>query len=272
MCATPLDYIHAGAGLFGNLSDSKLGRKRALALACSLTTILGMSTVAAPNYWVYLTIRTLTGIATGGVGLTSFVLATEPIGPSWRGQAGMSAFYFFSFGIMAVPVFASWTTSWRALYIQASLPAVVYCLLVLPFVFESPRWYLVHGRLEEAMVVLRSFATLNGKFVPEWVGLRTNFITIANQAGDDNNTLHPLLLHEATAPIADEKVIIHGNDNQLLLFIMLRIFLFSFMNPILYKVVCELVTQKRNQNHEFPVHLRQIPFLICFVKTYNKSK
>jgi OCT family organic cation transporter-like MFS transporter 4/5 len=204
-----------------------------------------MSTVAAPNYWVYLTIRTLTGISTGGVGLTSFVLATEPIGPSRRGQAGMSAFYFFSFGIMAVPVFASWTTSWRALYIQASLPAVVYCLLVLPFVFESPRWYLVHGRLEEAMLVLRSFATLNGKFVPEWVGLRTDFITIANQAGDDNNTLHPLLLHEVTAPIADEKVTIHGNDNQLLLFIMLCIFLFSFMNPILYKVVCELVAKER---------------------------
>lgn len=197
--------------MFGNLSDSKLGRKRALALACSLTAILGMSTATAPNYWVYLTIRALTGITTGGVGLTSFVLATEPIGPSRRGQAGMSAFYFFSFGIMAVPVFSSWTTSWRALYIQASLPGVVYCLLVLPFVFESPRWYLVHGRLEEAMVVLRSFATLNGKFVPEWVELRTDFITIANQAGDDSNTLHPLLLHEAVAPIVDEKVTIHGN-------------------------------------------------------------
>ena len=185
-----------------------------------------MSTTAAPNYWVYLTMRSLTGIATGGVGLTSFVLATEPIGPSRRGQAGMSAFYFFSFGIMAVPVFSSWTNSWRALYFQASLPAVVYCLLVLPFVFESPRWYLVHGRLEEAMVVLRSFATLNGKFVPEWVGLRTDFITIANQADNDSTTLHPLLLHEAPAPVVDEKVTIHGNDNQLLLFIMLRIFSF----------------------------------------------
>lgn len=100
------------------------------------------------------------------------------------------------------------------------------------------------------MVVLRSFATLNGKFVPEWVGLRTDFITIANQAGDDSTTLHPLLLHEATAPIIDEKVTIHGNDNQLLLFIMLRIFL-SFMNPTLYKVVCELVAKERVETMSF---------------------
>lgn len=83
----------------------------------------------------------------------------------------MSAFYFFSLGVMVLPFFASHSSSWRLLYVYASIPAILYCVLVLPFVWESPRWYLVQGRLEEAMFVLKSFATLNGKSVPPWVGL-----------------------------------------------------------------------------------------------------
>jgi hypothetical protein len=87
---------------------------------------------------------------------------------------GMSAFYFFSLGVMALPVFAFYTGSWRLLYVVTSIPAVIYCAIILPFVCESPRWYLIQGRLEEAMAVLRNFATLNGKSVPSWVSLTTD--------------------------------------------------------------------------------------------------
>ncbi len=118
--------------------------------------------------------RGVTGLSTGGVGLSSFVLATEPVGPSRRGQMGMSAFYFFSLGVMALPVFAFYTGSWRLLYVVTSIPAVFYCAIILPFVCESPRWYLIQGRLEEAMAVLRNFATVNGKSVPSWVRLTTD--------------------------------------------------------------------------------------------------
>ncbi|CAK9216264.1 unnamed protein product, partial [Sphagnum troendelagicum] len=155
-----------GAGVFGNLSDSVLGRKGALVLACAATAISGLITAAAPNYWAYVIMRGVTGLSTGGVGLSSFVLATEPVGPSRRGQMGMSAFYFFSLGVMALPVFAFYTGSWRLLYVVTSIPAVIYCAIVLPFVCESPRWYLIQGRLEEAMAVMRNFATLNGKSLP----------------------------------------------------------------------------------------------------------
>ncbi len=143
-------------------------------MACAATAISGLITAAAPNYWAYVIMRGVTGLSTGGVGLSSFVLATEPVGPSRRGQMGMSAFYFFSLGVMALPVFAFYTGSWRLLYVVTSIPAVIYCAIILPFVCESPRWYLIQGRLEEAMAVLRNFATLNGKSVPSWVSLTTD--------------------------------------------------------------------------------------------------
>ncbi|QHO00583.1 Organic cation/carnitine transporter [Arachis hypogaea] len=93
---TSLDNVISGAGIFGHLSDSNLGRKGSLTMVCILNTITGTLTSLAPNYLSYVTLRFLTGFSTGGVGLCAFVLATEPIGPTMRGVAGMSTFYFFS--------------------------------------------------------------------------------------------------------------------------------------------------------------------------------
>lgn len=160
-----------GSGIFGNLSDSSLGRKGVLRLVCICNAILGFLTAFSPNFWVYLILRLLTGISTGGVGLSSFVLATEPVGPSKRGPVGMSTFYFFSLGIVVLPALSYLSGSWRYLYIVTSIPSALYCFFVLPFVSESPRWYLVKGRLEEAMKVMRSIAANNGKSLPAGISL-----------------------------------------------------------------------------------------------------
>ncbi|KAH7295750.1 hypothetical protein KP509_27G064100 [Ceratopteris richardii] len=108
-----------------------------------------------------------TGISAGSLGLSSFVLATEPIGPSKRGAVGMSTFYFFSGGIMLLSGLALLTPSWRQLCIVSSIPSLVYGILVVFFLEESPRWYLVQGRVNDAMKVLASIARWNGKFIPE---------------------------------------------------------------------------------------------------------
>lgn len=41
-----------GAGIYGNLSDSFLGRKGSLALSCITTVSLGLLTSLAPSYWI----------------------------------------------------------------------------------------------------------------------------------------------------------------------------------------------------------------------------
>ncbi|GMN31514.1 hypothetical protein TIFTF001_041625, partial [Ficus carica] len=160
-----------GAGTFGHLSDSFLGRKGSLTIVCILNTICGCLTALSPNYWIYLLLRFATGFSTGGVGLCAFVLATEPVGPTKRGAAGMSTFYFFSTGIALLSLIAYIFPSWRTLYIASSLPSLLFLLLVIPFISESPRWYLVRGRLNEAMNIMRSIAKSNGKHLPDGVTL-----------------------------------------------------------------------------------------------------
>uniref|UniRef100_A0A0E0KVM8 H(+)/Pi cotransporter n=1 Tax=Oryza punctata TaxID=4537 RepID=A0A0E0KVM8_ORYPU len=162
-----------GAGVFGHLSDSFLGRKGSLQVVCVLNGVFGMLTAMAPNYWAYAVLRLLTGFSAGSVGLCSFVLATEPVGPSRRGAAGMSTFYFFSGGIAALAgIAAMFPTSWRMLYVVTSVPSLVFVVAVLPFVSESPRWYLVRRRADDALRVVRAIASSNGRSIPDDVSLK----------------------------------------------------------------------------------------------------
>ncbi|KAL2943886.1 Organic cation/carnitine transporter 4, partial [Bienertia sinuspersici] len=155
-----------GAGVFGHLSDSSLGRKGSLTIICLFNGILGCITALSPNYWVYTLLRFLSGLSTGGVGMCAFVLATEPIGPTKRGVAGMSTFYFFSAGIALLSGIAYIFQSWRSLYVASSIPSIMFITFVIPFVSESPRWYLVRGKTKEAMDVMHRMAQCNGRTIP----------------------------------------------------------------------------------------------------------
>ncbi|KAJ0481693.1 putative major facilitator, sugar transporter, major facilitator superfamily [Helianthus annuus] len=156
-----------GAGIFGHLSDSKLGRKGSLTVVCILNALFGLLTSLSPNYLTYVLLRLLTGFSTGGVGLCAFVLATEPVGPSKRGIAGMSTFYFFSSGIALLSGIAYVFQTWRSLYIASSVPSILFVFLILPFISESPRWYLIRGQTDNAMSIMRAIAATNGRCIPE---------------------------------------------------------------------------------------------------------
>ncbi|CAN6277045.1 unnamed protein product [Urochloa humidicola] len=182
-----------GAGVFGHLSDSFLGRKGSLQVVCVLNATFGLLTALSPNYWAYAALRLLTGFSTGSVGVLAFVLATEPIGPTRRGAAGMSTFYFFSGGIAALAgVAALFPRSWRALYVVTSLPSLAFVAAVAPFVSESPRWYLVRRRGDDAMRVLRAIADANGRGAafPDDVALKLDDEDDeeeGNKGGDDKS-------------------------------------------------------------------------------------
>ncbi|PIN11849.1 Synaptic vesicle transporter SVOP and related transporters (major facilitator superfamily) [Handroanthus impetiginosus] len=175
-----------GAGVFGHLSDSKLGRKGSLLVVCILNAIFGCLTALSPNYWIYALFRLLTGFSTGGVGLCSFVLSTEPIGPTKRGVAGMSTFYFFSGGIAALSGIAYLFQSWRTLYVATSVPSILFVVIILPFVSESPRWCLIRGKIVGAMRIMHKIAKSNGNNLPASVILALD--EEVNDISDNNKT------------------------------------------------------------------------------------
>ncbi|KAK1281040.1 Organic cation/carnitine transporter 4 [Acorus gramineus] len=161
-----------GSGIFGHLADSSFGRKRSLIAVCVASAAFGCLTSLSPSFWLYAALRFLTGLSSGGMGLCSFVLATEPVGPSARGMAGMSTYYFYSVGIAALSGVAYLTkSSWRVLYFATSLPSLAYALTIHACVSESPRWYLVRRRPVYAMRVMHAIAAGNGRSIPDGVSL-----------------------------------------------------------------------------------------------------
>ncbi|CAA6663111.1 unnamed protein product [Spirodela intermedia] len=153
-----------GSAVHGRLADKHLGRKKTVLLSCLLTAVTGFVTSLSPNVWVYALLRFSNGFARSGIGICCLVLATEAVGRKWRGQVGQYGFFFFTVGFLSLPAIAYPTrTSWRTMYRVTSLLPLAYSVVVLPFVFESPRWLAVRGRTKEAMDVLTRLAKLNGK-------------------------------------------------------------------------------------------------------------
>ncbi|KAJ0984448.1 hypothetical protein J5N97_002804 [Dioscorea zingiberensis] len=136
-----------------------------------MNAISGMLTALSPSYEAYIALRFITGLSTGGVGLCAFVLATEPVGPTKRGVVGMSTFYFFSIGTILLSILAYISPSWRALYIISSIPSLLFTIIIIPFISDSPRWYLVRNKTSEAMNIMRSIAEYNGKHIPQHITL-----------------------------------------------------------------------------------------------------
>ncbi|KAI5075437.1 hypothetical protein GOP47_0009513 [Adiantum capillus-veneris] len=163
--------ISIGSGVWGGLSDSSLGRKGVLILTCCLSSILCLVTAFSPNYWVYIALRLATGLSAGGIGTTAFVLATEVVGPSKRGPASMSIFFSYACAIIILSTLALFTSPWRLLYKLSSALCSLYCLLVLPFVQESPRWYLARGEVDKALNILKDIASRNKRSIPETITL-----------------------------------------------------------------------------------------------------
>ena len=73
-----------GAPLIGGLAD-KHGRKPLWVISYFVNGGLAFLSGLSPSYHIFVALRFLVGIFAGGGGLIIFVLATESIGPSYRG-------------------------------------------------------------------------------------------------------------------------------------------------------------------------------------------
>lgn len=69
-----------------------------LGFSATLAGLSGLASAAAPSYWWYMGLRVCSGVAAAGMTLAGKALATEPIGPSWRGVAGVVICFFSILG------------------------------------------------------------------------------------------------------------------------------------------------------------------------------
>ncbi len=147
-----------GSLLWGFLADH-LGRRASILLAGIMfigTAICG----AMPSFTWNLIMCFLMGVSAGGLLPIAFTLLAELVPTAHRGWClvllgglGMSA------GYLAASVSATLlepTFGWRIMWLLG-LPTGVGLILLNAFIPESPKFLLLHGRIEEAQSILRRF-------------------------------------------------------------------------------------------------------------------
>ncbi|CAI9753305.1 unnamed protein product [Fraxinus pennsylvanica] len=143
----------------GPVSDW-LGRRPMLIISSVLYFISGVVMLWAPNVYVLLLARLLDGF---GIGLSVtlipvYISETAPPEirgllntlPQFTGSAGMFLSYCMVFGMSLIE-----SPSWRLMLGVLSIPSIIYFVLAVFFLPESPRWLVSKGRMKEAKRVLQ---------------------------------------------------------------------------------------------------------------------
>uniref|UniRef100_A0A1A9VAX0 Major facilitator superfamily (MFS) profile domain-containing protein n=1 Tax=Glossina austeni TaxID=7395 RepID=A0A1A9VAX0_GLOAU len=153
--------IMVGAILFGILSD-RLGRRKVFLVECVMQLVCGVIASFSVHYIMYITLRFLTAVATGGQMTTSFVLIMEIIGPSRR--EAMSILYQIPFfmGHALLPLFSYFLRDWHYFHLCISSISIIYLMYVC-LVSESPRWLFTTGHLDKAITLVERIAKKNGR-------------------------------------------------------------------------------------------------------------
>ncbi|XP_059057427.1 organic cation transporter protein-like [Achroia grisella] len=148
-----------GGIIFGILADN-YGRKVPLIVAIILQSEASYISSMIPWYWGWLFVWLILALASGGIGIISFVICMEAVSGKWRTIVPIIYQLPFGLGSSVMAGIAYFFRDWRQLeFILASISAIY--ILYWIWVPESPRWLLATGQIDKALEVLRVAAIQN---------------------------------------------------------------------------------------------------------------
>ena len=145
--------------MFGGIPSDRLGRRQTLRWIAVLYLVSAVGAALAPGWVPFMIFRFLGGLGVGASSVTAPLYISEISPAESRGKlVGLFQFNIV-FGIL-IAYLSNYLLanvgdhSWRLMLGVQAVPSVVF-LYFLFRVPESPRWLLLHGRLDEGREVLR---------------------------------------------------------------------------------------------------------------------
>ncbi len=151
-----------GAVFFGNLAD-RLGRKRLYVVDLVFFVVFAATSAFSQNLWELYVFRFLLGIGIGADYPISASYITEFVSNRHRGKLIASVFSFQGLGLLSAGAVGIVLINlnlgadvWRWMLLSGVVPALI-ALTARTRMPETPRWYLSHGRVDDAQNVLSGF-------------------------------------------------------------------------------------------------------------------
>ena len=161
------------ANIFGGLACGVLtdsyGRVWPYAISVLLVAIFVLASAFSPSFTVMVILRFLGAIGVGGLLAVVYPMFVEFLPVRNRGQAGVLLMLIQTVGSCVTVGLAWWLFSsyphngWRYLVIATSLLSFFIFIYRVLFFFQSPRFLISKGRLDEAWKVISRMAKFNCK-------------------------------------------------------------------------------------------------------------
>ncbi|KAL0104853.1 hypothetical protein PUN28_016474 [Cardiocondyla obscurior] len=151
--------VLVGNLIFSTMAD-RIGRKKPLMIAIMLQSVTGFASAFAPWYELFLVLKFLCAVSTGGTMLVSFVLLMEIIGIEWRSVMSVLFHVPFLIGHLMNPLISYLTLTWSGFQMAISIPSI-FLLVYYWIIPESPKWLLAMGKYRQAEQILLKAAGRN---------------------------------------------------------------------------------------------------------------
>lgn len=142
-----------------SFSIHRYGRRYTFLSSIVLLIAFGLALPFSPNYIIFTVIRFLTGMATAGTMVVSFVIVMETVGSKYREITGCIYQIPFIIGHLTTPLFAFYLRNWNDYTLGMAIPPILY-LGYFFIINESPRWLMTVGRVEEAVKIVTEAAEM----------------------------------------------------------------------------------------------------------------
>jgi MFS transporter, SHS family, lactate transporter len=145
-----------GAFIFGRLADN-YGRRHVFAINIACYSVFAFLTAFAPSLTAFLVIRSLFGVAMGGIWGVGASLALESIRPQQRGfVSGLMQAGYPSGALLAAIGYGLLygLIGWRGLFMVGIVPAILLIVYIETCVSESPGWIIARTGAKGVIAIL----------------------------------------------------------------------------------------------------------------------
>ncbi|KAK4550154.1 hypothetical protein LTR36_003121 [Oleoguttula mirabilis] len=183
--------------LFSGVMTDRLGRRPAI-LWGSLITLVGVILqTAAQDVAMFVVARIVLGFGTAVSGIAGGVYLSETFSSQYRawGVGLLNDFYYvgalFAAGITLGTGQWESTWAWRAPSLFQGIFSVL-CIIVLPFIPESPRWLVHHGHHETARLVVAQTNANGDQYNPVVVAIYKEIVDTLKWEKEEGRSMTPM--------------------------------------------------------------------------------